>query len=115
MKRQFIIVLLLLMVVLITGCDTSKESIHTPSLQTITLIDNEQVTILTNGWKTILQDYTNGTKTTFQKTIKPKQTRQKTISPELYTATPEYISNAASVFVHGSMIIILTDDKTFVI
>lgn len=104
---------------LLAGCTAAPKdapaSTPTPVRETVTLLDNEQLTITTNGLETVLQDHASGTKTTYRKALKLKQEETQATPAEPYTARESHPSEAATVYIRGGVLVIVTDGKTFVI
>ena len=101
---------------ILTGCmfHTTQEQIQEKPLKIAPLLNNEKLTITTNGMETTLQDHTSGTETTYRKIL--KLNRHSDNEPaEQYTARESYQSEAVTVYIRGGILVILTEEKTFVI
>lgn len=117
MKR--LVLVAVLAASLLVGCtaasQTAPASTPTPVRETVTLLDNEQLTITTDGLETVLQDHASGTKTTYRKALKLKQEETQVTPAEPYTAQESHPSEAATVYIRGGVLVIVTDGKTFII
>lgn len=62
-----------------------------------------------------IQNHASGTKTTYRKALKLKQEETQATPAEPYTARESHPSEAATVYIRGGVLVIVTDGKTFII